>query len=98
MSSMYAPGPLAQYSATQRTSAQSLRCLGPLPVETRVETSLAIAQSNLRLRSMLPDRYNEPVFLRETMAHVSHCLSNMKSYTFASTLESYQNIVFKIFA
>jgi hypothetical protein len=33
----------------------------------------AIAQSNLRLRPMLPDRYIQHVFLHETMAHVSRC-------------------------
>ena len=69
-----------------------------MPVETRVGTSLAIARSNLELRPMLPDRYIEHVFLHETPAHVSRCISNIEPYTFANTLEFYSNIVSKVFA
>lgn len=89
ISSASASDNLYWYAARRRTSAQSPRCLGPLLVGIRVETSLEIAQSNLRPRSMLPDRYIEHVFLHETMAHVSRCLPNTKLYTFTNTLRIY---------
>ena len=43
--------------------ASKLVCLGPLPVETKVESSLAIPRPNLRLGSMLLDRYTLQMFM-----------------------------------